>query len=686
MKFIRFAAFIVSWVSALTPAASIVLFDFGAGFDVASVQTSDATVKLADNALQVQTGHAGLWPGITLNAPQGKWDLSGLTQVTVTLRNPDNKAFTLYCRVDNPGSDGTKNCITDNITVEPGKTRTLIVKLHNTPWVLSAPLEFVGMRGFPEHQGKLDLTHVTQLLLFVNRPSEDYRFDISDIRAEGSAKVLDASTFLPFIDEYGQFIHADWPGKIHSDAELAAATQAEQKDLISHPGPQNWNPYGGWTAGPQLKATGFFRVEKVQNKWWLIDPEGRLFWSHGSDCVNSNISTPISLRENYFRALPAKDSSFGPFYGRANWAPVGYYKDHLPYDTFDFGAANLLRKYGPQWQTTFADLAHQRLRSWGMNTIANWSDGRIYRMKKTPYTATISFGSREIEGSEGYWGKFHDVFDPSFVANLDRAVAQHKGQAIGDPWCIGFFVHNELAWGDDTSLAVAALKSPADQPAKIQFLADLTAKYQTIDKLNGAWNSAYTSWDDLLKSTQEPDKKKAREDLTAFYTKVADTYFRTIRDKLAAEAPGQLYLGCRFAWVNDLAVAAAVRFCEVIAYNRYERSVENFRIPGGADKPVIIGEFHFGALDRGMFHTGLVPTADQNDRAAHYRSYVQGALRNPLIIGTHWFQYRDQATTGRGDGENYQIGLLDVCDNPYPETIAAVREVGYSLYEYRLKN
>jgi hypothetical protein len=87
-----------------------------------------------------------------------------------------------------------------------------------------------------------------------------------------------------------------------------------------------------------------------------------------------------------------------------------------------------------------------------------------------------------------------------------------------------------------------------------------------------------------------------------------------------------------------------------------------------------------------MFHTGLVPTADQNDRAAHYRSYVQGALRNPLIIGTHWFQFRDQATTGRGDGENYQIGLIDVCDSPYPETIAAVRDVGYSLYEYRLKN
>ncbi len=30
----------------------------------------------------------------------------------------------------------------------------------------------------------------------------------------------------------------------------------------------------------------------------------------------------------------------------------------------------------------------------------------------------------------------------------------------------------------------------------------------------------------------------------------------------------------------------------------------------GADKPVIIGEFHFGALDRGMFHPGLKQARD----------------------------------------------------------------------------
>ena len=54
-------------------------------------------------------------------------------------------------------------------------------------------------------------------------------------------------------------------------------------------------------------------------------------------------------------------------------------------------------------------------------------------------------------------------------------------------------------------------------------------------------------------------------------------------------------------------------------------------------------------------------------------------------MGTHWFQYADQPATGRGDGENYQIGFVDVCDTPYPEIVKACREVGYGMYASRVK-
>jgi hypothetical protein len=664
---------------------SLVLCNFDKGFDVSSVMTTDAKVNLSqDGALHIETGTKQNWPGFTLKAPAGKWDLSTYEYITFDIKNIDTKPVTVSCRVDNPGADGRNNCVTDSVSLNPNKSETLTVRLYPTPYQITEPVELIGMRQGPAQKGKLDASNVTQLLVFVTRPSNKHIFEIDNIRAGGRVKIIETKDFFPFIDEFGQFIHKDWPGKTQSLDELIAQGKTEEKDLAANPTPPDRNKYGGWTAGPKLKATGFFRVQKYKDKWWLVDPEGRLFWSHGIDCVGTANATPISDREHYFQNLPKADSLFSTFYSRGGWAPHGYYKDHSPYRTYDFSQANLLRKYGPEWQQKFADITHRRLKSWGLNTIANWSDSKIYLMRKTPYVATISYSSRNIEGSQGYWGKFYDVFDPSFRRSLRRRLVREKDMSASDPWCVGYFVHNELSWGDDTSLAVAALISPPDQPAKKVFIENLKAKYKSIDKLNNTWATNHKTWNALLQSTQAPDKKKAHDDLTAFYTKTAETYFKIIREEVKKIAPNQLYMGCRFAWVNDLAALAATKFCDIVSYNRYSYSVENLHLPDDIDMPVIIGEFHFGALDRGMFHTGLRKTANQQDRADKYKSYVQGALRNPYIVGTHWFQYKDQATTGRGDGENYQIGFIDICDKPYPETIKACRQVGYKMYEYRL--
>ena len=102
-----------------------------------------------------------------------------------------------------------------------------------------------------------------------------------------------------------------------------------------------------------------------------------------------------------------------------------------------------------------------------------------------------------------------------------------------------------------------------------------------------------------------------------------------------------------------------------------------------AARPILVGEFHFGCLDRGMFKPGLVPVCDQAERGRSYARFVEGCLRHPLIVGCHWFQYRDQPLIGRGDGEAYQIGFVDVCDRPYPELTRAARRVGEALYETR---
>ena len=681
---------------AMATKAEEVLFDFDKEFPIQSVEARDARVALSDReggkALRVATGRKEPWPGITLAAPQGPWDFSRFEYVAVDVRNVGGNRVTVSLRIDSPEPGGKRVFHQAGIDVAAGQTQTLKLSIARRLPPALAPKLF-GMRGYPgglKNEGGIDAENIDQMLVFVGRPSEDHAFEIDNIRVGGNYDPppwLSATPeqFFPMIDKYGQFIHGEWPGKTHSDQDLKRQIDAEAADIAAHPGPAQWNQYGGWEGGPQLEATGRFRVEKLKEKWWLVDPQGRLFWSHGTDCVRgSTATTPISDREFYFAELPRKDSAMAAFYGRGSWAPHGYYHDHTPYEQFNFTAANLLRKYGPQWQDRFAEMCHRRLRSWGMNTIANWSDASIYRMRKTPYVATAGSQGKPLEGSSGYWGKFSDVFDPAFKAGVERSMARQQEQTVGDPWCIGYFIDNELSWGDDLSLAIAALASPPEQPAKQVFVDDLKIKYGDVVRLNEVWGTAYASWGALLADRNAPDKNKAHDDLAAFYTKTAETYFEACRDAVKRVDPHALYLGCRFAWTNERAIHAAAKFCDVISFNRYQYSVADFSLPKGLDRPAIIGEFHFGALDRGMFHTGLKPVANQQERAETYASYVRGALENPWIVGTHWFQYGDQATTGRSDGENYQIGFLDICDTPYPETVGACREVGASMYRVRL--
>ncbi len=678
------------------PPAAKTLVSFGRGFDIKVLILQDARPAIVDSGhaevLRVKTGHDAPWPGITIKAPGGSWDLSAYGRIAVSVKNAGTKPIRLYCRVDSPGGDGAKNCVTGNTTLNPHESKQLRVPLRRQlPAALSDKL--FGMRGYPGGSTKkagLDPSRITQLIFFLNHPRADHVFHLGTVVAEdkheqGKWLSMTPDQFFPMIDRFGQFMHKDWPGKTRSEEDLKRAIDREHDDLAAHPGPRDRDRYGGWKNGPQLKATGFFYPTKYDGMWWLVDPEGRLFWSHGADCVRFNHgTTPITDREFYYVDLPAADAPLAQFYGQGSWAPHGYYEDKGAYRTFNFSGANLMRKYGKAWYARAAERSHRRLRSWSMNTIANWSDARVYLMRKTPYVVSKgSHGAKPIQGSTGYWGKFPDPFDPSFRSSLERSMSRERTTSAGDPWCIGYFVDNELGWGDEVSLAKAALASPPQQAAKKAFLADLKKTYTTVSALNAAWGTEHDSWESLAASRTPPDEKRARTDLTAFYTRIAEEYFRTCREAVKQVAPNNLYLGCRFAWVNDRGARAAAKYCDVIGYNLYRDSVADFSVPEGIDMPVIVGEFHFGALDRGMFHTGLRPTADQQARADAYRRYVTGALKNPFLVGTHWFQYGDQATTGRGDGENYQIGLIDICDTPYPETIRAVREVGDTMYRTR---
>jgi len=657
-----------------------------------NLKLRDASVSISGSApgsiLRLTTGHAEEWPGITLVAPDKSWDLSGWASIVLTVRNPGSRIEQIFCRVDNAGANGASNCLTGSLMLNPGITTTLRMPLvtadeQNLKGTLS------GMWAFPTAPGGFGAINpkaITQIRLFARGHLADFVFEVLALKTDGRSKPLSASlgsAFLPFVDSFGQYKHTNWPGKTTSEAGLIAAREAEEAVLRANPGPKAWDRYGGWAAGPKLPATGFFRRQKYEQKWWLVDPEGYLFFSAGVDSVGHPNPTFVERREPWFENAPWERAELkqflekitvdaGPWAGRASGA-------------FSFSRANLFRKYGATWQNTYPEVVGQRMRAWGLNTLGAWSDERITRAHKTPYTDMVtSDHAPRIQGSSGHWRRFPDVYDAAFAASLQRSAEATKGRSAGDPWCLGYFCDNEMGWGDDVSLAVAVLRSPPAQAAKREFVAQLRAKYGEILKLNRAWATTHVSWDALAESRQTPGPGAAM-DLRLFYQRLAERYFQLARDAIKAVAPNQLFLGCRFGDRGSTAAeAAAAKFCDVVSLNVYTAGVAGFVSGAGTDVPLLVGEFHFGALDRGLFHGGLSPMATQEDRALAYTTYLREALRHPQFVGCHWFQYEDQPLIGRAfDGENFQIGFVDVADTPYRELTDASRKVADQMYQLR---
>ncbi|MBQ7188802.1 MAG: beta-galactosidase [Kiritimatiellae bacterium] len=690
--------------------ADVVLFDAATtSADVIRAQ-DQATVNLADGVLRVKTPKSQSYPGACI---RGKWDLTGCNIVEVELDKAYGGSWPMRLRLLNPGgnagarkdsyvnvfrTDGKKTVFANFLPPRMPEWHKIVKKLTVVrTWALpfavfpsfdSSGVEWERKISFSD----LDPSKVTEVAVYYNAPLEPHEFGIRRIVAK-SGKSLEVAEFarktveefFPFIDRYGQFKWKEWPDKVHTDADLQKMREKEAADLAAHPGPKGWNKYGGWLGGPQLNATGAFRVEKVNGKWWMVDPDGRLWWSHGPVRVTpSSAVTPLDRHEDWFESLPAADSPFAKFYTTRDELLWPYYVKRNIQRTYDFSAANICRKYGEKWFDAYADISHRRLLSWGCNTIANSSDKRICLLDRTPYIDRFELKSRPLVDKGGWW-PFRDPFDPSFRQNVRDNMKEHKAE-MDDPWCFGFFVDNELKWGNEGDLARWTLEGPADLCAKREFRNRLQKKYGDIDALNRAWwngEKVYADWDAFLSVSKVPGKA-ANSDLHDFSCEVADAYYRGIREEFKKLAPNKLYMGCRYAGgAKEFILRAAAKYCDVISFNRYAKEISGFKLPAGIDKPVIIGEFHFGALDRGPFCPGLILLKDQNERAAVYKQYVRSALENPLIVGVHWHQYSDQATSGRFDGENMQVGWTDVCDTPYWETIRAIREIGYPMYEIR---
>ena len=446
----------------------------------------------------------------------------------------------------------------------------------------------------------------------------------------------------PLVDPFGQYTHVDWPGKAHSETDLQTAWKAEAADLAKSGAFPDRDNYGGF-ASTQAKATGFFRVQQINGIWWFIDPDGHYFYSTGINGMVPIAATRVAGREDYYASIPPAISgtllSFSFARPNANRA-VSFY------------TANLQLRFGPGFLAPWAALTSRRMAAWGINTAYSTAlnnnigpDGA-----KRAYVTNV----RGWQTGPLIMG-MPDVYSDAFQTQVDSAIQRTVTPLKDDPWLIGYFIGNEPPWpGRESQFVDLTLQGP-DTEMKKRFQAAL-AKSDTPDIRRQLVLDAFAHYLDVVDST------------------------------LKKYDPNHLNLGMRFGGTPPDYVVKLAKNFDVYTVNKYRYEPPSDLIANVhklTGLPVLIGEFHIGVPDRGMA-PGLVQAMDQRERGIAYSDYVEHAAAHPEVIGAHWFQWVDEPVLGRPDGENYNIGWVDVTDRPYMDLVNAARITHARLLDIHL--
>jgi hypothetical protein len=518
-----------------------------------------------------------------------------------------------------------------------------------------------------------DVDHVELQLKLTAAPQSLYLGAVSLTTSEPSYPV----PARPLVDELGQWVGKSWPGKTADDAQLGTDLAVALEKTREAEFPSSWSRFGG-TRARTFAATGYFRTENDGKRWWLVDPEGYGFFSLGLDSVRpGETAAVVPGTEPLFSPLPP---ARGPL-GEAWFARSGRGRPR----TFSFGLANLIRSYGPRWREEWTTLTRGRLKQWRFNTVANWSDPQFLRTSGLPYVVPMPDYPTT---AERLYRDFPDVFAAGFRDDARRYAGALR-PLRDDRNLVGYFMRNEPHWAfGPNNLASEMLEAHPGSATRAALVKWLRARYHDdAAAWAAAWGLGLSRFDELetaLVPRAADRSPRASEDLWEFSKEMVRAYVRVPAEECRKVDPNHLNLGMRYAWISsDLLYESAGSF-DVFTINAYQMlppADAIAEIARRTGKPVLIGEFHFGALDRGLPSTGLRAVASQEERGVAYRRYVEAAAADPNVVGTHYFILNDQEVLGRFDGENFQIGFVDVCQHPYRELVEAARRTHESVYE-----
>lgn len=393
--------------------------------------------------------------------------------------------------------------------------------------------------------------------------------------------------------------------------------------------------YGGWLGAPAEEATGFFRVQKIGDRQWLIDPEGHRYFNIGMNTVQEP---------------PKVEKLFGS---------------------------------GEKWAETVTG----QLRDASFNGLGNSGSPRLNKVgkplvwvlrKNFMFTFAKELGVTEpASGTLGFLNKCMPVFHPDFEAFCDK-FGRDLADTANDPLLLGIMTDNELQCPVDLLDRHLALDTtnPKFKPGREAAAAWLTARQQ------GCASQEITQRD--------------RYEFIAF---AFERYYRIVSKTIRKYDPHHLYLGSRINYHqgefdNPYFWKILAPYHDVVSVNYYHYWGADARQlaqwAAWAGRPILFTEWYAKAMDvPGLANTHgagwLVHT--QEDRARYYQHFALAALETKNVIGWHWFKYRDDPAESKAldaaGGANK--GMFDFNGRAYDllyQRARAVNREAYPLIEF----
>jgi hypothetical protein len=385
-----------------------------------------------------------------------------------------------------------------------------------------------------------------------------------------------------------------------------------------------------------------FSIQQRDGISWLTKPDGERFFSLGVCVVNQGAS-----RE--------KSSSTNPAY-----AAFQHYEN------------------SNQW----AEATLRRLKSWRFTTVGGWSDFPALQPCRDADVAFIPV----LAVGMTCGAPWLDMWNTNLIARMHQ-IARHQILPLrDDPRLLGYYSDNEMGWWNATLFKMTLEQAPTS-----------SQRQQLLQLLRETYHN---NWSELLKDF-EPDGVGSFAELDQqgmlylrpgsqgvrvyrrFLGLMAERYYSLVREIIRSYDPRGLILGDRYQsfYYPEVARASAASVDAVsmnlnAAWN--DGTFPRFYLDtlhALSDKPIIVSEFYMTAQQNRSGDkndsSSFPVVVTQKERATGFRNTVEALGRLPYVVGADWFQYYDEPTHGRPDGENYDFGLVDIHDRPYEPLTAA---------------